>query len=101
MVKVSARRDGPIATCARAWATCAEERPSSRRELERVLRRWAKAARTTLANKASSFTWTGGLRITRLTIAEPTSGRGRKQLAETWKASEASAAYCTKIERIP
>src|SRR5213594_2921223 len=101
MVKVSARRDGPILTCARALATCSEESPSSRREFERVLRRWAKAARTTLANRVSSFTWTGCLRITRVTTAEPTSGRGRKQLVETWKASEASAEYCTKIDRIP
>src|SRR3989449_6062277 len=77
-------------------------RPSSRREFSRVLRRWAKAARTVRTNNASSATRRErSFCITRRTTAEPTSGRGRKQLAATWNAREGIAEYWARTDRMP
>src|SRR5438046_7782597 len=93
---------GAIPTRANAGATVSVPRPSSRREFSSVLRRWAKAARTVRTNNASSATRRErSFCITRRTTAEPTSGRGRKQLAATWNAREGIAEYWARTDRMP
>ena len=71
------------------------------RLLARVLRRWAKAARTTRKKWASSSTSAGGALGTMRSTEEVTLGAGRKQSGGTSKSSSVWAWYWQNTEKAP
>src|SRR5688500_17623524 len=99
---VSARTVEPSPTALMASMTASVSYPSSRREFTNVFRLCANAAFTTAAKAGSS---SGERRascfVRNTTTADPTSGRGRKQLADTVNAVEMSAAYCPITDQTP